>query len=82
MYKSILLYSFWITKKKPHLRGFFFSPYIANVVSSQNVGAHPCGRPVGRRKAMPLPRIIEQIPNVLQKLQVCSRVDVVRPFFK
>jgi len=30
-------------------------------VSSQNVGAYPCGRPVGRHKALPLPRIIEKI---------------------
>ncbi len=31
-------------------------------VSSQNVGAHPCGRPVGQAQGLPLPRVIEKIP--------------------
>jgi len=34
-----------------------------NNVSSQNVGANPCGRPVGQVQDLPLPRVIEKIPN-------------------
>ena len=34
------------------------------LVSSQNVGANPCGRPVGQAQGLPLPRIIEKIPGV------------------
>mgnify|MGYP001582987210 CR=1 FL=1 len=30
-------------------------------VSSQNVGAHPCGRPVGQAQGLPLPQVIEKI---------------------
>jgi inosine/xanthosine triphosphatase len=40
---------------------FLKAEYYRFEVSSQNVGADPCGRPVGRREALPLPRIIEKI---------------------
>ena len=45
-------------------------------VSSQNVGANPCGRPVGQAQGLPLPRIIEKIQNVFDSISVLSPYGV------
>ncbi|MBC7248725.1 MAG: hypothetical protein H5T62_00435 [Anaerolineae bacterium] len=44
---------------------------IEKIVSSQNVGANPCGRPGGQVQDLPLPQIIEKIQKiVLEKRSV------------
>jgi hypothetical protein len=37
------------------------TPMLYINVSSQNVGANPCGRPIGQVQDLPLPRFIEMI---------------------
>jgi hypothetical protein len=48
-------------------------------VSSQNVGANPCGRPVGQARGLPLPRIIEKIPFELQLYGYASSPALMAP---
>jgi hypothetical protein len=39
--------------------------YIRQIVSSQKVGANPCGRLAGQAQGLPLPQVIEKIRQIL-----------------